>query len=170
MQNSYVWPTLLQSKLWAYLVRFEHFLLYFLILQITILWSAHKRSHSSLFCCSTEKAFKQSEVGVPGGTCHRGWSWSGDECPAGHLHRNGCVLQSCRHRFRKQHGLAGRWWRKLTFELVYLFKIFWTHIQDHEMLPVMTDSSDYDHLTMEDLISYSFQVAKGMDFLSSRKV
>lgn len=35
---------------------------------------------------------------------------------------------------------------------------------------VTTESSDYDHLTMEDLISYSFQVAKGMEFLSSRKV
>ncbi|TNM87531.1 hypothetical protein fugu_005752 [Takifugu bimaculatus] len=32
------------------------------------------------------------------------------------------------------------------------------------------DSSDEDHLTMEDLICYSFQVAKGMEFLSSRKV
>uniref|UniRef100_A0A669B0L9 receptor protein-tyrosine kinase n=1 Tax=Oreochromis niloticus TaxID=8128 RepID=A0A669B0L9_ORENI len=32
------------------------------------------------------------------------------------------------------------------------------------------DSHYYDdHLTMEDLISYSFQVAKGMEFLSSRK-
>ncbi|XP_056894551.1 vascular endothelial growth factor receptor 2 isoform X2 [Takifugu flavidus] len=31
------------------------------------------------------------------------------------------------------------------------------------------DSSDEDHLTMEDLICYSFQVAKGMEFLSSRK-
>uniref|UniRef100_A0A672IRZ1 receptor protein-tyrosine kinase n=1 Tax=Salarias fasciatus TaxID=181472 RepID=A0A672IRZ1_SALFA len=31
------------------------------------------------------------------------------------------------------------------------------------------DLSNYDHLTMEDLISYSFQVAKGMEFLSSRK-
>ncbi|XP_072538762.1 vascular endothelial growth factor receptor 2 [Salminus brasiliensis] len=31
------------------------------------------------------------------------------------------------------------------------------------------ESSDWDHLTMEDLISYSFQVAKGMEFLSSRK-
>ncbi|XP_029905824.1 vascular endothelial growth factor receptor 2 isoform X2 [Myripristis murdjan] len=31
------------------------------------------------------------------------------------------------------------------------------------------ESSDCDHLTMEDLISYSFQVAKGMEFLSSRK-
>uniref|UniRef100_H3BW97 receptor protein-tyrosine kinase n=1 Tax=Tetraodon nigroviridis TaxID=99883 RepID=H3BW97_TETNG len=31
------------------------------------------------------------------------------------------------------------------------------------------DSSDDDHLTMEDLIRYSFQVAKGMEFLSSRK-
>uniref|UniRef100_A0A7N8XBW3 receptor protein-tyrosine kinase n=1 Tax=Mastacembelus armatus TaxID=205130 RepID=A0A7N8XBW3_9TELE len=31
------------------------------------------------------------------------------------------------------------------------------------------DSTDDDHLTMEDLISYSFQVAKGMEFLSSRK-
>ncbi|XP_028300796.1 vascular endothelial growth factor receptor 2 isoform X2 [Gouania willdenowi] len=31
------------------------------------------------------------------------------------------------------------------------------------------ESSDDDHLTMEDLISYSFQVAKGMEFLSSRK-
>lgn len=38
------------------------------------------------------------------------------------------------------------------------------------MLRVITDSSDDDHLTMEDLISYSFQVAKGMEFLSSRKV
>lgn len=37
-------------------------------------------------------------------------------------------------------------------------------------LRVITDSSDDDHLTMEDLISYSFQVAKGMEFLSSRKV
>lgn len=33
-----------------------------------------------------------------------------------------------------------------------------------------TESTDDDHLTMEDLISYSFQVAKGMEFLSSRKV
>ncbi|KAJ0065307.1 hypothetical protein NL108_007028, partial [Boleophthalmus pectinirostris] len=32
-----------------------------------------------------------------------------------------------------------------------------------------TASSDDEHLTMEDLISYSFQVAKGMEFLSSRK-
>ncbi|AWP11217.1 putative vascular endothelial growth factor receptor 2 [Scophthalmus maximus] len=31
------------------------------------------------------------------------------------------------------------------------------------------ESSDDDHLTMADLISYSFQVAKGMEFLSSRK-
>ncbi|CAL8306994.1 unnamed protein product [Lota lota] len=31
------------------------------------------------------------------------------------------------------------------------------------------ESSDYEHLTMEDLISYSFQVSKGMEFLSSRK-
>uniref|UniRef100_A0A8C9Z840 receptor protein-tyrosine kinase n=1 Tax=Sander lucioperca TaxID=283035 RepID=A0A8C9Z840_SANLU len=31
------------------------------------------------------------------------------------------------------------------------------------------ESSDDDHLTMEDLICYSFQVAKGMEFLSSRK-
>uniref|UniRef100_A0AAR2JJX8 receptor protein-tyrosine kinase n=1 Tax=Pygocentrus nattereri TaxID=42514 RepID=A0AAR2JJX8_PYGNA len=32
-----------------------------------------------------------------------------------------------------------------------------------------SDCSDCDHLTMEDLIRYSFQVAKGMEFLSSRK-
>lgn len=39
------------------------------------------------------------------------------------------------------------------------------------MRRVTTDeSSDDDHLTMADLISYSFQVAKGMEFLSSRKV
>ncbi|XP_032381840.1 vascular endothelial growth factor receptor 2 isoform X2 [Etheostoma spectabile] len=31
------------------------------------------------------------------------------------------------------------------------------------------ESSDDDHLTMEDLICYSFQVSKGMEFLSSRK-
>ena len=35
---------------------------------------------------------------------------------------------------------------------------------------VTAESSDQDHLTMEDLICYSFQVAKGMEFLSSRKV
>uniref|UniRef100_A0AAQ5Y8H2 receptor protein-tyrosine kinase n=1 Tax=Amphiprion ocellaris TaxID=80972 RepID=A0AAQ5Y8H2_AMPOC len=33
----------------------------------------------------------------------------------------------------------------------------------------VNESTDDDHLTMEDLISYSFQVAKGMEFLSSRK-
>lgn len=43
-------------------------------------------------------------------------------------------------------------------------------IQQPECISVMTDSSDDDHLTMEDLICYSFQVAKGMEFLSSRKV
>lgn len=31
------------------------------------------------------------------------------------------------------------------------------------------DVSEWDHLSLEDLISYSFQVAKGMEFLSSRK-
>ncbi|KAM6963199.1 vascular endothelial growth factor receptor 2 [Aplochiton taeniatus] len=31
------------------------------------------------------------------------------------------------------------------------------------------ESLNYEHLSMEDLISYSFQVAKGMEFLSSRK-
>lgn len=41
---------------------------------------------------------------------------------------------------------------------------------DCEIHPVIPESSDDDHLTMEDLISYSFQVAKGMEFLSSRKV
>lgn len=35
---------------------------------------------------------------------------------------------------------------------------------------VILESSVDDHLTMEDLIRYSFQVAKGMEFLSSRKV
>uniref|UniRef100_A0A4W6CKB6 receptor protein-tyrosine kinase n=1 Tax=Lates calcarifer TaxID=8187 RepID=A0A4W6CKB6_LATCA len=40
----------------------------------------------------------------------------------------------------------------------------------HTVTSFTTDqSSDDDHLTMEDLISYSFQVAKGMEFLSSRK-
>uniref|UniRef100_A0A8C5EGQ3 receptor protein-tyrosine kinase n=1 Tax=Gouania willdenowi TaxID=441366 RepID=A0A8C5EGQ3_GOUWI len=38
-----------------------------------------------------------------------------------------------------------------------------------ESCQMITESSDDDHLTMEDLISYSFQVAKGMEFLSSRK-
>uniref|UniRef100_A0AAQ5YFY5 receptor protein-tyrosine kinase n=1 Tax=Amphiprion ocellaris TaxID=80972 RepID=A0AAQ5YFY5_AMPOC len=33
----------------------------------------------------------------------------------------------------------------------------------------VNEATDDDHLTMEDLISYSFQVAKGMEFLSSRK-
>lgn len=37
-------------------------------------------------------------------------------------------------------------------------------------LLIIPESSVDDHLTMEDLISYSFQVAKGMEFLSSRKV
>lgn len=45
---------------------------------------------------------------------------------------------------------------------------FWTG--DGQTPPVTTDSSEDDHLTMEDLICYSFQVAKGMEFLSSRKV
>lgn len=51
-----------------------------------------------------------------------------------------------------------------------LMRLFRAHIYDCKMLHVTTDSSDDDHLTMEDLISYSFQVAKGMDFLASRKV
>uniref|UniRef100_A0A8C1RPT6 receptor protein-tyrosine kinase n=1 Tax=Cyprinus carpio TaxID=7962 RepID=A0A8C1RPT6_CYPCA len=38
-----------------------------------------------------------------------------------------------------------------------------TQLQDEQ------ESSDWDHLMMEDLISYSFQVAKGMEFLASRK-
>uniref|UniRef100_A0A673NG05 receptor protein-tyrosine kinase n=1 Tax=Sinocyclocheilus rhinocerous TaxID=307959 RepID=A0A673NG05_9TELE len=38
-----------------------------------------------------------------------------------------------------------------------------TQLQDEQ------ESSDWDHLTMEDLISYSFQVTKGMEFLASRK-
>lgn len=36
-------------------------------------------------------------------------------------------------------------------------------------MDTLEESSDDDHLTMEDLIRYSFQVAKGMEFLSSRK-
>uniref|UniRef100_A0A8C5CUV5 receptor protein-tyrosine kinase n=1 Tax=Gadus morhua TaxID=8049 RepID=A0A8C5CUV5_GADMO len=46
-----------------------------------------------------------------------------------------------------------------------------THTQEvcSKCCSVITESSDYDHLTMEDLISYSFQVSKGMEFLSSRK-
>uniref|UniRef100_A0A673NJM9 receptor protein-tyrosine kinase n=1 Tax=Sinocyclocheilus rhinocerous TaxID=307959 RepID=A0A673NJM9_9TELE len=39
-----------------------------------------------------------------------------------------------------------------------------TQLQDEQ-----GTSSDWDHLTMEDLISYSFQVTKGMEFLASRK-
>uniref|UniRef100_A0A9J7XZ01 receptor protein-tyrosine kinase n=1 Tax=Cyprinus carpio carpio TaxID=630221 RepID=A0A9J7XZ01_CYPCA len=39
-----------------------------------------------------------------------------------------------------------------------------TQLQDEQ-----GTSSDWDHLMMEDLISYSFQVAKGMEFLASRK-
>ncbi|XP_076009360.1 vascular endothelial growth factor receptor 2 isoform X2 [Genypterus blacodes] len=38
-----------------------------------------------------------------------------------------------------------------------------------DSMDIQEESSDYDHLTMEDLIRYSFQVAKGMEFLSSRK-
>ncbi|XP_060933852.1 vascular endothelial growth factor receptor 2 isoform X1 [Limanda limanda] len=37
------------------------------------------------------------------------------------------------------------------------------------MYALEDESSDEDHLNMEDLIRYSFQVAKGMEFLSSRK-
>lgn len=44
------------------------------------------------------------------------------------------------------------------------------HINVYKMHNVTTESSDEEHLTMEDLICYSFQVAKGMEFLSSRKV
>lgn len=43
-------------------------------------------------------------------------------------------------------------------------------ISNCKMHHVTAESSDDDHLTMEDLICYSFQVAKGMEFLSSRKV
>lgn len=55
-------------------------------------------------------------------------------------------------------------WRLVLISL----RSFWT--DGGQTLPVATDSSDDVHLTMEDLISYSFQVAKGMEFLSSRKV
>lgn len=48
--------------------------------------------------------------------------------------------------------------------------LFRANVYDCKILHVTTESSDEDHLTMEDLISYSFQVAKGMEFLSSRKV
>lgn len=44
------------------------------------------------------------------------------------------------------------------------------HIYHCKIHPMTPGSTDDDHLTMEDLISYSFQVAKGMEFLSSRKV
>lgn len=52
--------------------------------------------------------------------------------------------------------------------MVISVRSFWTG--DGQTPPVTTDSSEDDHLTMEDLICYSFQVAKGMEFLSSRKV
>uniref|UniRef100_A0A7N8WT10 receptor protein-tyrosine kinase n=1 Tax=Mastacembelus armatus TaxID=205130 RepID=A0A7N8WT10_9TELE len=48
----------------------------------------------------------------------------------------------------------------------------WTSAQERLSAPqleTILQSTDDDHLTMEDLISYSFQVAKGMEFLSSRK-
>uniref|UniRef100_A0A8C4F529 receptor protein-tyrosine kinase n=1 Tax=Dicentrarchus labrax TaxID=13489 RepID=A0A8C4F529_DICLA len=48
----------------------------------------------------------------------------------------------------------------------------WISAQEQLSAPELEtrlQSSDDDHLTMEDLICYSFQVAKGMEFLSSRK-
>uniref|UniRef100_A0A8C4GSN7 receptor protein-tyrosine kinase n=1 Tax=Dicentrarchus labrax TaxID=13489 RepID=A0A8C4GSN7_DICLA len=60
-----------------------------------------------------------------------------------------------------------------TFALVHCFwtlvTLFRAHVYNYKMLHVPSESSDDDHLTMEDLICYSFQVAKGMEFLSSRK-
>lgn len=57
----------------------------------------------------------------------------------------------------------------MTYLLIFSPCLILVHIYDCKMHHT-TESSDDDHLTMEDLISYSFQVAKGMEFLSSRKV
>lgn len=57
-----------------------------------------------------------------------------------------------------------------VFISLWTLMLFRANVYDCKILHVTTESSDEDHLTMEDLISYSFQVAKGMEFLSSRKV
>lgn len=121
---------------------------------------------------SAEKARGQPEVGVCGGGHVRRGSGSGEDRPAGHLHRDGCLLPSWRHGFRQQHGHSGRWWRTLRMTRdrcawMLLVKLHRSHVLNASCA---AESSDEDHLTMEDLISYSFQVSKGMEFLSSRKV
>lgn len=57
------------------------------------------------------------------GVCRGGCDWrgsgSGEDCPAGHLHRNSGLFYHFRQGFRQQHGHSERFWRQLRITLLW---------------------------------------------------